>query len=622
MVRTRPRRLSPLSRLGNHGGITRTVPKRKTPKRTTEARQSPRLPQQPLPPKKNKKPKKARLPQFRLFLVWCTLLMGALGLGWRLYQLQVVQGAELQKRARQQQVTGIKPYIPRRAIVDSQGNVLATDRLGYTIYAHPKLFKFSPAEVAAKLAPILETMPQQAILERFRQRDTGIRLTNGLSEAAADRIRQLSLDGIDLEQDYERFYPQQDMVADVIGYVDRDREGQAGIESSQRQVLQQDLLSFQVRRTGMGTLLPAGVSNELLNFDDLQLQLTLDLRLQQAARNALRKQLKQYKAKRGAVIVMDARDGSLLALACEPTYNPNLYYKAKVELFKNWSLSDLYEPGSTFKPINVAMALDAGVIKPDTIIHDGGSVTIDGWTITNSHKVGYGTLNIAEVLQTSSNIGMIQIMQRLKKEDYYQRLQDLGLREKTGIDLPGEVPGHLKSKEAFTAQSIEAATAAFGQGFSLNPIKLVQLHASLANGGILVTPHVVRGLVDGRGKLHWQPNLPSKRVYSPQAAKSVVEMMETVVTKGTGKPAQIPGYRIGGKTGTAQKAGPRGGYIPNAKITSFISILPVDSPRYVVLAVVDEPQGGNTFGATVAAPIVKSVMEALISLNGIPPSSK
>jgi cell division protein FtsI (penicillin-binding protein 3) len=548
------------------------------------------------------------------------MLAGAAGLGWRLYQLQVVRGAELQSRARQQQVAGIKPYIPRRAIVDSQGNVLATDRLGYTLYAHPKLFKFSREEVAAKLAPILENMNPPEILKRLRQRETGIRLVNGLSEAAADRIRQLSLDGIDLEQAYERFYPQQDMVADAIGYVDRDRQGQAGIESSQRHVLQQDLLSLQIRRTGMGTLLPAGISNELLNFDDLQLQLTLDLRLQQAARNALRKQLKHYNGKRGAVIVMDARDGSLLALACEPTYNPNAYYKSKVELFKNWSIGDLYEPGSTFKPINVAIALDAGVIKPSTIIHDGGSVTIDGWTINNSHKVGYGTLDIAKVLQTSSNIGMVHIVQKMKKEDYYQRLQNLGLSEKTGIDLPGEAPGHLKSKEVFTAQSIEAATAAFGQGFSLTPMKLVQLHASLANGGILVTPHAVRGLVDGRGKLHWQPSLPSKRVYSPEAAKSVVEMMETVVTKGTGKVAQIPGYRIGGKTGTAQKAGPRGGYIANAKITSFISILPVDSPRYVVLAVVDEPQGGNTFGATVAAPIVKSVMEALISLKGIPPS--
>lgn len=548
------------------------------------------------------------------------MLAGVTGLGWRLYQLQVVQAADLQKRARQQQVAGIKPYIPRRAIVDSQGNVLATDRLGYTLYAHPKLFKLSREEVTAKLAPILETMSQKAILERFRQRETGIRLTNGLSEAAADRLRQLSLDGIDLEQSYERFYPQQDMVADVIGYVDRDRQGQAGIESSQRHILQQDLLSLQIRRTGLGTLLPAGVSNELLNFDDLQLQLTLDLRLQQAVRSALRKQLKQFKAKRGAVIVMDVRDGSLLALACEPTYNPNTYYKAKVELFKNWSLSDLYEPGSTFKPINVAMALDAGAIKPSTIVYDGGSVNIDGWTISNASKSGNGAINITKVLQTSSNIGMIKIMQKLKKGDYYQRLQKLGLNEKTGIDLPGEVPGHLKSKEAFTAQSIEAATAAFGQGFSLNPIKLVQLHASLANGGTLVTPHAVRGLVDGRGKLHWQPSLPSKRVYSPQAAKSVVEMMEAVVSQGTGKAAQIPGYRIGGKTGTAQKAGPRGGYIANAKITSFVSILPVDSPRYVVLAVVDEPQGGNTFGSTVAAPIVKSVMEALIALKGIPPS--
>jgi cell division protein FtsI (penicillin-binding protein 3) len=212
-------------------------------------------------------------------------------------------------------------------------------------------------------------------------------------------------------------------------------------------------------------------------------------------------------------------------------------------------------------------------------------------------------------------------MRHLKPDDYYTRLQEVGLDSKTGIDLPGEVASYLKPREEFVSQPIELATTSFGQGLSLTPVKLLQLNAALANGGRLVTPHVVRGLVDAGGTLHWKPNHPEKNIFTPQDAYRVVQMMENVVTQGTAKTAQIKGYRIGGKTGTAEKAGPRGGYSATAKITSFIAILPVEKPRYVVLAVVDEPQGGNTYGGTVAAPIVKKVMEALIAIKGIPPSS-
>jgi cell division protein FtsI (penicillin-binding protein 3) len=560
----------------------------------------------------------------RLLIAWAILVAGGLGLGWKLYQLQIVEGPGLLRKARQQQTVRLRPYIPRRSIIDSQGNVLAADRLLYTLYVHPKLFKLSKEEMANTLAPILNQAPS-TLLRDFQQRATGIRLVDGLREDVADKIRQLplqTLNGLELIEEYSRFYPQGQIVADAIGYLDGERQPQAGIETSQRQLLERNGDSLSIRRAGDGTIMPAYLPEGVLTFDDLQLQLTLDLRLQRAARKALREQLKHFKAKRGAVIVMDATDGSLLALVCEPTYDPNQYFKSRVELFKNWTVSDLYEPGSTFKPINVAIALQAGVIQPNTVIYDGGAITVDGWEIFNASKTGNGAINIARVLQTSSNIGMVQIIQKLKKQDYYRQLRKLGLGAITGIDLPGEAPGHLKSEKEFISNSIEAATASFGQGFSLTPIKLVQLHGALANGGKLVTPHVVRGLVDPQGHLHWQPSWQTTTIFSPKVAHQVVEMMETVVTKGTGEVAQIPGYRIGGKTGTAQKAGTRGGYLSHAKITSFVGILPVNAPRYVILAVVDEPQGGNTFGSTVAAPIVKSVMEALISLRGIPPSSQ
>ncbi len=566
----------------------------------------------------SKKP--ATLPQFRLLLVWGVLVSAMIGLGGKLYQLQIVQAPDLQKKARSQQIVNISPYIPRRSIIDSQGNVLATDRLAHILYVHPIQFKTTQEDVANQLSPILENQTPQQLIERFKERNTGIQIARGLTEGQAAKIKKLRLDGVDVNESYTRFYPQEKMVSEVIGYVDSYRQGQAGIERSQEKLLERELLSLNVRRTALGEIVPAFLPENLLKSNDLRVQLTLDLRIQRAARVALQQQLKKFNAKRGAVIIMDATDGSLVSLVCEPTFDPNQYYKSRMELFKNWTVTDLYEPGSTFKPINVALALTAGVIQPNTVIYDSGVVKVDGWNIYNATKTGNGAINIARILQTSSNIAMVHMMRRLSRQDYYERLQQLQINQKTGIDLPGEVQGYLKSEEIFTRRGIELATASFGQGFSLTPIKLVQLHGALANGGKLVTPHLVRGLVDVDGHLHWKPKHEVEEILSPQVSQQVVDLMETVVTDGSGKVSQISGYRIGGKTGTAQKAGPRGGYLPNAKITSFVAILPVDKPRYVVLAVVDEPQGANTYGSTVAAPIAKEVIEALISLKGIPPS--
>ena len=269
----------------------------------------------------------------------------------------------------------------------------------------------------------------------------------------------------------------------------------------------------------------------------------------------------------------------------------------------------------------MAIALENGVIKPDDVFNDPGTIKVADHTIKNAEKHGYRRINIAQILQNSSNIGMVQIIQRLRPSVYYNWLERLGLGQKVDTDLPFEVRGRLKSQEEFIASPIEPATTSFGQGFSLTPLQLVQMHGALANGGKLVTPHVVRGLIDTKGQMHYSPTLPAPRqIFSSTTTQKVVEMMETVVTEGSGKASQIPGYRIAGKTGTAQKASPNGGYISGARITSFVAILPVESPRYVVLALVDEPKGENAYGSTVAAPIVKSVMETLIPIEQIPPS--
>jgi cell division protein FtsI (penicillin-binding protein 3) len=559
--------------------------------------------------------------QLRLFAVWGMLMIAMVGLVFNLYQLQIVQGKKLTKKARNQQMVNVRPYMPRRPVVDRDNNVLAIDRPVYTVYSHPKLFELSQEEIAEKIAPIIGK-EKADLVKTFQSKRSGILLASGVSEDITDKLISLRLNGFEFIQKYSRFYPQDDLVADVVGYVNLDRRGQAGVEYSQEKLLERSGQTVRMSKSGNGSLMPDYVTEGFLNSDDLKMQLTIDSRVQRVARAALKEQMTKFSAKRGAVIVMDAVDGSLLALVSQPTYNPNQYAKSDISLFKNWTVADLYEPGSTFKPVNVAIALENGAIKPDDTFEDPGFIKIGTHTIKNAEKTGYRRLTIPEILQTSSNIGMVRIIQRLKPSIYYNWLERLGLGQKVETDLPFEVSGQLKSQEQFISSAIEPATTSFGQGFSLTPLQLVQLHGALANGGKLVTPHVVRGLIDTKGGMHYSRTLPEPRqIFSPTTTQKVVEMMETVVNSGTGKAARISGYRIGGKTGTAQKASPNGGYIKGARITSFVAILPVESPRYVVFAVVDEPKGENAYGSTVAAPIVKTVMESLIPIEQIPPSS-
>ena len=589
----------------------------------------------------------------RLAGIWLVLGLGTFGLVLRLFWLQIIDAPRLQQIARERQSITVTPFVPRRTIVDRSNNQVAIDRPSYTIYAHPIKFgevlfgkglpkngnrvDITPLDMAQRLAPILERSPQD-LVKKFQQRKTGVRIGSGLGEDVKSRVRALKLEGIDIVQgelDYTRSYPQGDMMAEVLGYLDWEHKAQAGVESSQSLLLERKLARYQLTKTGKGKILPDRVTPDYLHTDDLQLRLTVDLRLQRAARKALVDKMKEWNTRRGTVIVMDADTGALRSLVVEPTYDPNHYDKAVQNyskivgkkraptLLQNSAVSDLYEPGSTFKPIAVAIALENKVITPNTTFYDGGSITVGKYTIRNSDKKGKGEMSIAQILQHSSNVGMVKMMQRLKPDVYYNWLQHIGLGQKSGIALPLEGRGEIRSRKEFIASPIYPANAAFGQGFSLTPIQLVTLIGSIANGGKLVTPHVVEGLFDSTGVRKDKPAFPEpSQIFSATSAQAVLEMMETVVTNGSGVKAQIPGYQIAGKTGTSQKA-VRGGYGQDDRgITSFVGILPVNGQhRYVVFAAVDEPKGKEkAFGSNVAAPIVKSVMESLISIDGIPPS--
>ena len=568
----------------------------------------------------------AKVPTRRLWIVFLILCTGLVGLVGRMAWLQVVQTGELESRARRLQTQTSATLGQRRPIVDRNGRLVAMDEVRFRLWAHPRYFNLPgddpglvrpPEDVVDLLAsPLAQPSPQ--LLKQLGQRRSGVKLAEGLDPETAERIRSLGISGLDLEAYPQRVYPQGDLFANVVGFLNDERVPQAGLEQSRNAELLRHEQSRRLRRGADGTPLPDDLAPGAFYGDDLRLQLTLDARLQELAVQALAAQVAKWKAKKGAAIVMDATNGELLVLASTPTYNPNRYWRFSPARFREWSVQDLYEPGSTFKPINLALALQEKAISPSDRVNDVGQLTIGGWPINNHDKKANGLVDFATVLQVSSNVGMVQAMRRLDNNTYWDWMNRLGIDRRPDTDLPGAVAGQLKTKEQFITHPIEPATTAFGQGFSLTPLKLVQLHGVLANGGRLVSPHITRGFRSGDA-LAPAAEPGGQPLLKPEVTRTVMAWMESVVDKGSGKGVKTPGYRIGGKTGTAQKA-LNGIYLPGAKICSFVATLPVEDPRYVVLVVVDEPQGAHAYGSTVAVPVAKQIIDALLIVEKINPS--
>lgn len=566
------------------------------------------------------------VPASRMRWVFALLCFGLVGLMGRMAWLQVVQASALEARARSVQTQRTDPLGTRRPIVDRAGRLVALDEERFRLWAHPNNFRFpgddpsvvrKPLDVARRLSGLI-AVPMADLVKRMGDRPSGIRLAEGLDPETASEVRRLGISGLDLEAYPHRVYPQGPLFANVVGFLNLERSPQAGLEQSRHRDLQRHEQSRSLRRGADGTPLPDNLSPGTFFGDDLRLQLTLDSRLQSLAAKALAAQVKKWKAQKGVAVVMDVRNGELLALASTPTYDPNRYWDFSPALFREWSVQDLYEPGSTFKPLNLAIALQEKAINANDKVNDIGQLKIGGWPIFNHDKKANGLIDFAKVLQVSSNVGMVQAMGNLKPSTYWKWLSKLGLESRPDTDLPGAVAGQLKTYKQFTTQPIEPATAAFGQGFSLTPIKLVQLHAMLANGGRLVSPHITRGLRSGDGVAR-RDRAQGRSLMSPEVTRTVLDWMETVVQEGSGKGAFTPGYRIGGKTGTAQKA-LNGIYVPGAKICSFVATLPIEDPRFVVLVVVDEPKGEHAYGSTVAVPVAKTIIDGLLVIEKIPPS--
>ena len=560
------------------------------------------------------------LSRVRLFLIFLLLLVPLLGLAARLFWLQLVQGEALAQKALSRQVYRAKSLGMRRPIIDRQGEILAWDEVRARIWAHPIYFQFpgdrdgqrrSVPEVSQKLAAPLELSTAE-LEKRLSGQATGIRLMENLSLAKGELVKALGISGIDIETYPQRRYPQGPLFANVLGFLNLERQPQSGLELSRDEQLQQQESSQWLLRSGNGVVLPIGLPIGAIREDTLQLQLSLDTRLQRVAHGALAKAVERWQALRAVAMVMDVSNGELLVMASQPSYDPNRFWEAEPHLFREWSVEDLYEPGSTFKPINLAIALEEGLITQDSKVHDTGTIQVGPWTISNHDNKANGLITMGQALNVSSNVAMVKTMVNLPPKRYWQWLGKLRIDQAPNTDLPGATGGYFKPLNTFVRDPIHGATVAFGQGITLTPLKLLQLHASLANGGWLVQPHLIQGLRSGT-TLASTVLSQRQKIFDTNVAATVrgwmVESGNNLVISSSGQP-------IAGKTGTSQKVR-NGVYAPDAIIASFVAHLPADQPRFVVLVVVDEPRGVGAAGSTVALPIAGPIIDSLVALENL-----
>ncbi len=558
--------------------------------------------------------------RFKFLYIFCLLLIFCLF--GRLVKLQVFNASDLQRKAKLIQSSKTNSLKKRRSIMDRNNRLIAYDKPLYKLWAHPKYFNFpgdsinrvrSIKEVTEKLSPILD-INDEILLRKFNNKMSGIKLLDKISEEKAEKLKNLKISGIDLFKYSQRYYPQGELYSNLVGFVNDENVASAGLELHLDNQIKVFNKSNLIKRGGDGTPLPDNSAPGDFISDYKSLGLTIDSKLQKASFNALSKQVSKWKAKKGFAIVMDVNNGRILSLVTVPSYDPNKFWQYDSELFRGWYSQDLFEPGSTFKPINLALALEEKVIQKDGLVEDNGKINIGGWTLSNWDKKGNGYIDYPKVLQVSSNVGMVKIMQNLDPAIYWDWLKNLGIDKNLETDLFESTAGQLKRKDLFVNQSIEPAVTSFGQGFSISPLKLAQLHATLANGGFEVTPHVTLTFKEIFNKN------PKKQFFSREVSKTVLEWMESVVDKGSGSGVKIEGYRIAGKTGTSQKA--LNGAYTSKKVCSFVASLPVNDPKYVVLVVVDEPSKSYAYGSTVAVPVAKEIIESLIVIEKIPPEIK
>jgi cell division protein FtsI/penicillin-binding protein 2 len=500
----------------------------------------------------------------------------------------------------------------RGTIRDRNGHILALDIFEFEITAAPPMI-VNPEEVADRLAPFLDR-PRGEILELLKSGRPHVRLARRVPQQIGETIESWGLRGIGVEPRPKRVCAENNLAAHVLGFVNETNNGYYGVEGYYNQVLKGQAGEGQGERDPAGNYIPIGLHRLAPPQNGRDLVLTIDRTIQYMVEEELEKAIARYGAETGTIIVMEPKTGSILAMASYPSYDPNRFAETPVEVFVNPSVSAHYEPGSVFKIITMAAGLDAGVIAPQSTFYDSGSIEVGGRTIMNWDRRGHGLVTMTDVLAQSLNVGAAYVSTTLGRERFYTYVRRFGFGRITEVDLASEGPGRLRLPGDGEWHESDLGTNSFGQGMAVTPLQMIAAVAAVANDGLMVKPHVVEKIVDGQHVTTIQP-VAVRRVISPQAAEQLTWMLVEAVQKETDL-ATVPGYKIAGKTGTAQVPIP-GGYHPNWTIASFIGYAPPEAPAFIVLVNIDKP-AVEPWGSKVAAPVFKAVAEQLFILLGIP----
>ncbi len=538
----------------------------------------------------------------------------------RLGYVQFYLGDMLTARAKDSWSRNI-PFEPERGqIIDRNGEPLATNISSPTVWVVPRQIK-DPAETARKLASSLNMSKEKAYRE-ITQNERIVRIKEGrkISHSKAKEIRALGLEGVYIGEDSKRHYPHGSYLSHVLGFTGVDNQGLMGLEKYYDKELSGKRGSVKFYANAKGERMNDMADDYEQPTKGLDLKLTIDSKIQTIVERELDIAEAKYNPDGIIAIAMNPNSGEILAMSSRPTFDPAKFQSVSQEVYnRNLPVWMTYEPGSTFKIITLAAALEEGKVNLEKEhFHDPGSVQVAGARLKCWKRGGHGDQTFLEVVQNSCNPGFVELGERLGKEKLFQYIKGFGFGQKTGIDLQGEGTGILFNMDR--VGPVELATTAFGQGVSVTPIQQVAAVAAAVNGGTLYQPFIAKELIDPVTKEIVMRNSPVKKrkVISETTSKEIRHVLESVVAQGTGGKAFVDSYRVGGKTGTAQKA--KGGrYLENEFIVSFIGFAPADDPQIVVYVAVDNPKGVRAFGGTISAPIVGQIMNDGLTAMGVSP---
>ena len=554
----------------------------------------------------------------RIAALFFLFTLGIFLLGGRVFWVQFVRGAELSEKAEQNRMRD-EPVASKRGIVyDRNGNELAISVSTDSVCAYPAdiLASNKKKEIAYKLAELLE-MDEEKLLKTLTKRTSFVWVKRQIKPDQAQKIREMDLPGIRLTEESHRQYPNGIFCSHVLGISGVDNTGLEGIDHYYDELVGGSKGRIVIEKDAANRNIPEATHEYISPVDGANLILTIDETIQYIAERELEKVFKERGAKAAAVIVMDPATGEILALASRPTFDPNNYGEYPASNRRNFAINDAYEPGSTMKIITAAMAMEEKVVDGESRFFCPGHVKVGKETISCANGKAHGSQTFAQIVENSCNVGFVQVGLDIGVEKYCQYINAFGFGKLTGIDLPGEAEGILVPQAR--AKQIDLAVMAMGQANAVTPIQLTTAVAAVANDGKLVKPHLVKQVIDNNGKVikKYEPEVV-RRVISEETAHQLCLILEGEVTVGTGTNAYIEGYRVAGKTGTAQKIKPGGGYLTNEHVASFVGFAPAVNPRLVCMVVVDAPQGYPYFGGWVAAPVFKNIMQDALHYLEVP----